>query len=190
MYLDLLLIATFTLCMWNLLSLNIHIFQLNHYKNKFQIDWIKKNFKKIAKKSLLFFAGIISLLLFKNVGKVIASILFIIGFFINRRKNEKINLVYTNRVKRLIGTAYIGYLIIFIATYRLTNNYVIAYISLEICSILAPILMLVLRNLRTRSFKPSMPFKSAPVILLLIRFVAIMVVSTLQQQQYYLLILV
>ena len=41
MYLDLLLIATFTLCMWNLLSLNIHIFQLNHYKNKFQIDWIK-----------------------------------------------------------------------------------------------------------------------------------------------------
>lgn len=143
MYLDLLLIATFTLCMWNLLSLNIHIFQLNHYKNKFQIDWIKKNFKKIAKKSLLFFVGIISLLLFKNVGKVIASILFIIGFFINRRKNEKINLVYTNRVKRLIGTAYIGYLIIFIATYRLTNNYVIAYISLEVCSILAPILMLV-----------------------------------------------
>ena len=153
MYLDLLVIVTFALCMWNLLSLNIHIFQLNHYKNKFQLDWIKKNFKKIGTKSLLFFAGIISLLLFKNLGKVIASILFVIGFFVNRRKNEKINLVYTNRVKRLMGTAYIGYLIIGIATYRLSNSSIVAYISLEICSILAPVLILLFNFINFKDHK-------------------------------------
>lgn len=143
MYLDLLVIVTFALCMWNLLSLNIHIFQLNHYKNKFQLDWIKKNFKKIGTKSLLFIVGIIALILWENAGKVIASILFVIGFFVNRRKNEKINLVYTNRVKRLMATAYIGYLLVGIIVFRLTDKANLSYIALEICSILAPILMLV-----------------------------------------------
>lgn len=143
MYLDLLVIITFALCMWNLLSLNIHIFQLNHYKNKFQIDWIKKNFKKIATKSLLFIVGIVTLILWKNVGKIIASILFVIGFFVNKRKNEKINLVYTNRVKRLMATAYIVYFLMAFGMYKLTNNEITAYISLEVFSIFAPILILI-----------------------------------------------
>jgi UDP-N-acetylmuramoyl-tripeptide--D-alanyl-D-alanine ligase len=80
------------------------MYQLNHYKDKVQVNWIIKNIKQIFIKDITLFVSII-LFFCGTWGKVAGAILFVFAAYINRLKNIKKPLVYTNRVKRLITTS-------------------------------------------------------------------------------------
>ena len=86
---------------------NMHMFQLNGYKNDEHINWIKKNLRQ---QWLLYFGIILGLLriAFPVIG---IDILIYITLWLDilvyramRRLNNKKKLVYTARVKRMIGT--------------------------------------------------------------------------------------
>lgn len=133
----------FIISFFVLLSFNIHMYQLNHYKNKVQINWIKKNIKKLFIKSgilfialILFFCGI--------VGKIIGIMLFLLVAYINRPKDIKKPLVYTNRVKRLIATTMLLALILICTAKFIGISNEIIFCIMVMLDILVPILIFIL----------------------------------------------
>lgn len=88
------------------LRYNLHMFQLNGYKNKEHLAWIWKNLKK--QNILIPLLGIWGLYLVAPMAIWVIcgyiNLLLIIFFYnIYRKQNTKKKLVYTARVKRLIG---------------------------------------------------------------------------------------
>lgn len=86
---------------------NLHMFQLNGYKNPEHVSWMKKNMRKQG----LLFAGFLAGLLagaFPNpvtaVFLFLCTLLTLWYYSLLKRNNTKKKLVYTNRVKRLIMT--------------------------------------------------------------------------------------
>lgn len=86
---------------------NLHMFQLNGYKNPEHVAWMKKNMRKQG----LLFAGFLAGLLagaFPNpvtaVFLSLCTLLTLWYYSLLKRNNTKKKLVYTNRVKRLIMT--------------------------------------------------------------------------------------
>lgn len=86
---------------------NLHMFQLNGYKNPEHVSWMKKNMRKQG----LLFAGFLAGLLagaFPNpvtaVFLFLCTLLTLWYYSLLKRNNTKKKLVYTNRVKRLIIT--------------------------------------------------------------------------------------
>lgn len=103
---------------------NMHMFQLNGYKNSEHINWQKKN---IRQQWLLFFAlalGIIRLI-FPYIGIDIICYLtlglIILVYNAMKRMNVKKKLVYTPRVKRMIATILIVTVLILLAVCLLTD---------------------------------------------------------------------
>lgn len=103
---------------------NMHMFQLNGYKNGEHINWQKKN---IRQQWLLFFAlalGIIRLI-FPYIGIDIICYLtlglIILVYNAMKRMNVKKKLVYTPRVKRMIATILIVTVLILLAVCMLTD---------------------------------------------------------------------
>lgn len=97
---------------WLVLRYNLHMFQLNSYKNKEQCTWLKKNRKK---QQLLLPLLLIALLclFFQNVfleaaGWVIL-VLILVQYQFYKKHNIKKRLVYTARVKRLVGSVVLLY---------------------------------------------------------------------------------
>lgn len=82
----------------------LHMFQLNSYKPHEQRKWLKDNFvPAIIGKNLTSTVALVALF-FGTVGKIIASIFFVIGGLLNLPKKAKKPLVYTNRIKRMLIT--------------------------------------------------------------------------------------
>lgn len=86
---------------------NMHMFQLNGYKNQEHAAWLRKN----ERKQRLLYAGLFASLLaglFPNpftAALCVACTLLIVWYYRTLRlNNTKKKLVYTNRVKRLIAT--------------------------------------------------------------------------------------
>lgn len=103
---------------------NMHMFQLNGYKNGEHINWQKKN---IRQQWLLFFTlalGIIRLI-FPYIGIDIICYLtlglIILVYNAMKRMNVKKKLVYTPRVKRMIATILIVAVLILLAVCMLTD---------------------------------------------------------------------
>lgn len=103
---------------------NMHMFQLNGYKNSEHINWQKKN---IRQQWLLFFAlalGIIRLI-FPYIGIDIICYLtlglIILVYNAMKRMNVKKKLVYTPRVKRMIVTILLVAVLILLAVCLLTD---------------------------------------------------------------------
>lgn len=86
---------------------NMHMFQLNGYKNGEHINWLKKN---IRQQWLLLFGVILGAVriivpcIALDVICYLTLILIILVYNAMKRLNTKKKLVYTPRVKRLIGT--------------------------------------------------------------------------------------
>lgn len=103
---------------------NMHMFQLNGYKNSEHINWQKKN---IRQQWLLFFAlalGIIRLIFLYFGIDIICYLtlgLIILVYNAMKRMNVKKKLVYTPRVKRMIVTILIVAALILLAIYLLTD---------------------------------------------------------------------
>ena len=96
-------ILTFALVM----RYNLHMFQLNGYKNIEHVGWLKKNWHR---QNILLITAIFSVALLIKTSWLVAIILCLV-YFIDikyylylKRNNSKKKLVYTKRVKRLVGT--------------------------------------------------------------------------------------
>lgn len=134
---QILMILSFCFCYFMILSSNIHIYQQNYYKDKFQIKWIKKNIKKLLLKNI-WLLGIIPLMFLGLIGNILSIVIYILVSYLNKIKNAKKKLVFTNRVLRLIVTAYI-IPVILITILFLLNNVWLAYIILPILCLITPL---------------------------------------------------
>lgn len=99
---------------------NLHMFQLNGYKNQEHVSWMKKNFRKQG----LLFAGFLAGLpagVFPNPAAAVflslCTLVIIWYYRLLKRNNTKKKLVYTNRVKRLIITDAVLSLIVMLLFY-------------------------------------------------------------------------
>ena len=108
-------LGLFVVAYWAVMRYNLHMFQLNGYKNKEHRRWLIKNFKN----QLILWCGLtMGTILWLNgvniwgaIGFYLVLIGFIVYYFSLRRKNVKKKLVFTMRVRRLIVTnAIIGVL--------------------------------------------------------------------------------
>lgn len=85
---------------------NIHMFQLNGYKNDEQINWLKKNARQQWLLGFGLFAGIIRILFPGMIMDVVIDLILLLDILVYRamrRLNTKKKLVYTPRVKRMIA---------------------------------------------------------------------------------------
>ncbi|HPU63389.1 MAG TPA: UDP-N-acetylmuramoyl-tripeptide--D-alanyl-D-alanine ligase, partial [Mobilitalea sp.] len=89
------------------LRYNLHMFQLNGYKNKVHLRWLKINRQKqailvifLVSAVLAAVARIFALALLMLIG----SFIVLLYYYILSKAKAKKKLVYTNRVKRLIAT--------------------------------------------------------------------------------------
>lgn len=106
-------IVAFTWLFTVLLLYHMHMFQLNSYKPKEHRAWLKAkdNFKKQGLLFLQFaLIALISILL-GNTGKILGIAFFCFMAVMNKPAKAKKPLVYTPRVKRMLITSYITYLI-------------------------------------------------------------------------------
>lgn len=94
---------------------NMHMFQLNGYKNGEHVNWIKKN----KRKQWILFYGLILGVMVALMRNILLDILAIISLWLiilvykaHKNLNKKKRLVYTPRVKRLITTDIVVSLII------------------------------------------------------------------------------
>ena len=99
---------------------NLHMFQLNGYKNQEHVSWMKKNMRK---QSLLFAGFLAGLLAGVFPNPVTAAFLYLctlltIWYYrFLKRNNTKKKLVYTNRIKRLIMTDTVLSLLVMLLLY-------------------------------------------------------------------------
>ena len=137
-------VIAFSISFFVIILHHIHIYQLNYYKDKVQLNWIKKNIKDIIKKDALLIVALpFLILLFDNIIiPIIASLILIIVAIINKPKSAKKPLVYTSRIKRLIATVGIIIYAIIVATYVAWGSVQISYVVMFVLNILAPIIVL------------------------------------------------
>ena len=92
---------------WLVMRYNLHMFQLNGYKNAEHMTWIKKN---AGKQALLVVSGVLGVvLLFVRVWGLLAALLIVFlitirYYFYLKKSNQKKKLVYTKRVQRQVVT--------------------------------------------------------------------------------------
>ena len=75
---------------------NLHMFQLNYYKNKEHMNWIKKNIIKLVLKSIVV-VPVLFLATQNIVCQIIVIGLFLLMALINKPGKAKKPFVYTNR---------------------------------------------------------------------------------------------
>ncbi|MCR5716329.1 MAG: UDP-N-acetylmuramoyl-tripeptide--D-alanyl-D-alanine ligase [Lachnospiraceae bacterium] len=102
-------VSAYALCLT--LRHNMHMFQLNGYKNDEHLHWLQKN---IRQQWLLYFGGVLAilrLLIPGGLGSVILDVLILLTLWLEilvyraiHRLNNKKKLVYTARVKRMLVT--------------------------------------------------------------------------------------
>ena len=89
---------------------NLHMLQLNGYKNREHIVWLRKNAKKQIILAVAFVAWLAAILLPNIVTAVVnvCLLLEITGYYYSLRKRKvKKKLVYTKRMQRLIATDFL-----------------------------------------------------------------------------------
>ena len=101
------------------LRYNLHMFQLNGYKNGEHIHWLKKNVSRQYLLILIGISGILSMCLPHIVTLLLqtAAVLISMKYYLYLKKtNTKKKLVYTARVKRLILTDSILVILLLVLT--------------------------------------------------------------------------
>lgn len=130
--------------MWGILRYNLHMFQLNGYKNKEHFNWLLKNISNPLILLVIIVPGIIAAVISRLIGAIIFCVVCV-GFFLYYMHLKKINnkkkLVFTNRVKRLIITEAVFNIIGGVLAYFFAGK--IFYIILAGLIILQPWFMIV-----------------------------------------------
>lgn len=103
---------------------NMHMFQLNGYKNQEHIAWMKKNTRKQGLLLAGLLTGFLAWAFVNPVTAVILAVctLLILWYYrILKLNNTKKKLVYTNRVKRLMATDVCLSLVLMLILYLVGN---------------------------------------------------------------------
>lgn len=88
-----------------LMLFNMHMFQLNSYKTKKHLNWLKINIKKIFIQGILILISLILISINNKILDIVSMIVLAISIVYNSPKNKaKISLEFTNRVKRMFVT--------------------------------------------------------------------------------------
>lgn len=91
---------------WSLAARHfLHMFQLNSYKPRVQLDWLKKNLNGLVPKTLLALFTVPAIILWGKTGLAIAGIIYIILAYFYKPRQAKTPLVYTRRVVRMLITS-------------------------------------------------------------------------------------
>jgi len=113
-----------------LLIYHMHMYQLNSYNNIEEKTWIKENAYPIFGRIFGLVISLILLAIFNNfvpiIGYVLAIILNILTALGNRERESKIALKYTPRVKRMMFTATLIYIIINLLSYYVLHIFNLA----------------------------------------------------------------
>lgn len=98
---------------WSLAARHfLHMFQLNSYKPKVQLGWLKKNLNSLIPKTVLALFTVPSIIFWGKTGLAIAGIVYIILAYFHKPRQAKTPLVYTKRVIRLLTTSSVIMLIL------------------------------------------------------------------------------
>ena len=117
---------------------NVHMFQLNSYKSKTHLSWIKKNIVKTWSQIFMLFFSLPVLLINHFVFYFVLSSVFIILWFVDKpKKVAKKPLVFTSRVKRMIITIAVFYIGVALFSFTIEPPY--QYIAILIFYVLTPI---------------------------------------------------
>lgn len=101
---------------WSLAARHfLHMFQLNSYKPKVQLDWLKKNLNSLVPKTLLALFTVPAIILWGKTGLAIAGIIYIILAYFYKPRQAKTPLVYTKRIVRMLITSGIIMLVLLAA---------------------------------------------------------------------------
>ena len=101
---------------WSLAARHfLHMFQLNSYKPKVQLDWLKKNLNSLVPKTLLALFTVPAIILWGKTGLAIAGIIYIILAYFYKPRQAKTPLVYTRRIVRMLITSGIIMLVLLAA---------------------------------------------------------------------------
>ncbi len=118
---------------------NLHMFQLNGYKNDEHLSWLKKNIRQQWLLLFGLFTGVLRLFfpfIFLDILIILTLYMVILVYSALRRLNNKKKLVYTPRVKRLIFTILIISALLIAAVYlrsgwKALNGILIITVSLQ-----------------------------------------------------------
>lgn len=143
-----LLILSFVVYIWTDLRKNIHMMQLNSYRNERYFDWMKD--QKRVEASYLMFGLIITNLTFSkmlspNIYLLMHTTLFLVMRVIHKKKEEKKPLVFTWRVRRLMLTFTLLCSVMLLALcylFRATVTYDITFL-VGIVNLFLPVLILI-----------------------------------------------
>lgn len=91
---------------------HIHMFQLNSYKMKESLVWMKKNILSLLGRTITVWIALLLLFLGGSYIKIICIGLLIGTIFLNLPKKAKLALNITMRVKRLICSFYVIYIVL------------------------------------------------------------------------------
>ena len=107
------------------------MFQLQNYNIDQQLIWFKKNYKDYILNFLLFAIYILDLLFKKNIFNILLYFVLFILFILNLPKQQKKQIVWTNRIKRLLALNFIIFLIpiiLFILNIRISYSFSILFL--------------------------------------------------------------
>jgi len=128
----------------SLLIYHTHIFQLNSYNEIEENNWLRENYYPILGRNLGLIISALFIFIFsfkfQVAGLIIATILNILTAILNREKNSKIPLKYTNRVKRMLFTVCIMYIIMLL--FLIIGHNFLYFAVLEIICMITPYMLL------------------------------------------------
>ncbi len=136
---------SFTWLFTELLLFHMHMFQLNSYKPKEHKAWLSApaNLRKIRLILMQFATILLIFMLTGTIGKIATILLYCFMAIMNRPIKAKKPLVYTKRVKRMLLTSYIIYILCMLTSVLFRNNvYVVGALFFAI-GILIPYLVII-----------------------------------------------
>lgn len=140
----------FFLCLIYVMRYNLHMFQLNGYKNDEHLVWIKKNLKKqgaLGTVVLAFFLNLFQNNIILSIIEIVIALICIKYYSFLKKAKVKKQLVYTARVKRLIFSEIVLAVVVFILVYIMKLR-VNAYLGIIMSFIvMQPFLMIIINIL-------------------------------------------
>jgi len=111
----------------------IHMLQLNSYRNERYFLWVRRNIlKALNPLDLLPLIGVLIIYTGREIyGFIVIMIIYLVLFITKKKHKEKKRLVYTHRVDRLIFTLALVYAVVIIAElyylpWEVNSNYIVA----------------------------------------------------------------
>ncbi|MFI3200756.1 MAG: UDP-N-acetylmuramoyl-tripeptide--D-alanyl-D-alanine ligase [Eubacteriales bacterium] len=102
---------------------HLHMFQLNSYKHRESLVWIQKHFLELVGKMITILISVVIYMVKIPYASEVSIVLMVVAILINLPQKAKLSLHYTMRVKRLIITIVIMYIISHVVIYSVRKEW-------------------------------------------------------------------